>query len=337
MPTLGKITLMQKMNNNDFMAQWDPSQCSDLYGSDMNESALADWVEFNALVTSDRYSWSSLIDAMKDSGVQESRSPRLHTPDGCSDDINVFETVHEIISFRGQYLESSYPFRFDNLDRLVLKDNFSISSSPYILFLTISLLKGWIYPNDNAILKPVADCFEHAVHKAIQSAGFSSSVIGTSSGMGNFKTKLENAAKAIGLSAFADNGTYSRFANDDGVDVIGGYIWRDGRKGEILCLIQAACGKTDNLPNKLYSIHSRNWMDYFAEKSLPYAIIAVPYHLSDDVVERLLVGQDNFTYLDRIRLVHLFGNYPICFNNPNAKSYLTNLMHRGRADLHIDF
>lgn len=292
---------------DEVLAQWSPDLCERNYGPHMIESSLADWVELLALLRAS-VPMSSVIDALRDSGLKdEFQSGRLEAGEEEPSTIYTFPALRERLEYRNLYLGDAYPFRFDSFDRLQY-DSTVDANNPYLLMLLVSLLKGFVVRRDNTVLDPLTKAFEFLTCTCLRNSGLRCEIVGTSSGNGKFEEKLVSVAKSLGLAAYPTAAPRSARANDERVDVVGGNLWHDGRKGNVLLLIQCACGMTDSWINKAHTIPATNWKSYFGEVSPPYCALAVPYDITDRVITSILYGfNDNCTFFDRLRLVKHAG------------------------------
>lgn len=299
--------LGQLLTFDDALAKWSPDLCKKNYGAFMIESSLADWVELLALL---RVSvpMSSVIDALKDSGLDEEyHSERLELGEMEPSSINTFPALRERLDIRQRYLGNAYPFHFDQFDRLQY-DSVTDANNPYLLMLLISLLKGHVFSRDKTVLDPLTKAFEFLTCTCLRNGGLKCEVVGTGNGNGKFEEKLASAAKSLGLAAYPVAASRSARANDERVDVVGGNLWHDGRKGNVLVLIQCACGDTSSWVNKAHTIPAENWRNYFGEVSYPYCALAVPYDITDRAISAIIDGyNDNCTFFDRLRLVKNAG------------------------------
>ena len=305
------------------------NRCLNAYGQDMAASALADWVEFCALHGWSR-PWNAVREMMREAGIPvnlvDSRyDDELVIEDGLFDDAEeraklegdpslvlrtddgYGDSARQMLDVRMRYLGESYPFRFDEYDELVLREEIVVEANAYIKFLRLSILKGWVYPARRKIILPIANLFEQLVAISMRNAGLQAEVIGTSAS-GAFDAKLTCCADALGLSSNPSAIRHSPYAKDEGVDVIGGYLARDHRIGEPIWLIQASCGKSGNAwESKLMHVDPGKWISYLSCRSMPHAFLSLPYHLSTEVVERFLHHSDVRSFFDRLRLTHMAG------------------------------
>ena len=304
--------------------------CEGNYGSNMQASSLADWTEYCAL-KGKVAPWHSVREFMREAGVppviiDQSYGDEAFVNGQLFDDMEERaaldgdaalqmeptggagqDTAHRLICQRAQYLGDSYPFEFDEFNRLRLKERVDIEHNPYIMFLRISILKGWLYPSDKTVLLPITNLFEQLIAASMRCAGLRAAVVGTSKSEG-FDIKLRKSASSIGLDCDPHAVEHSPYAKDEGVDIIGGCIAQDHRIGEPIWLIQAACGKSGNdWENKLMHIDPGKWSRYLCSRSHPYAFLAVPYHLTEQAIEGFMHYGDTRSFLDRLRLVHMAG------------------------------
>lgn len=238
--------------------------------------------------------------------------------------ITLEERVRNLINTRGQYLTDLYPFKFKQ-NVLQLNDDVVLGRNPYILILCISILKGWensIYQNYSLSRRQlgqlnniVTGAFEFVVDAAFKAVGLKSFVIGTAHRDATFFQRLVKAAEVLGLpKPLPKEITKSKYSKDGGVDVVSGYIWNDNHKCERLFLVQAACGQEGEWNHKLRGVRTSRWANYFRLKTEPIALLAVPYQMTDQAVANFLDDRNSETFLDRLRLVKLFGSADYDFN-----------------------
>lgn len=305
----------------------------------MKISSLADWVEFMALAGA--YApWNTVVDSMRESGIREEYQSLM--TGGMSEEQDELEHIDESVKncllARSVYLTDLYPFEFDEWDRLVTKQDFQLDSNPYFILLCISLLQAWKANNDSNILNTVTKLFEFLIDAALKNMGIASSIIGTATSATDFESKLIRAGHELGITTNPTVSTHSRFAQDEGVDVVGGYLWEDGRKGQQLFLIQASCGQESVWKNKMTNINSMQWKNFFLEKTLPVPVIAVPYQMTQDALDHTFLEGGSYTFLDRMRLAHAYSSNGVLSHlSTNGKDFLSKLLEFVSHDLDINY
>ncbi|MFD0705633.1 hypothetical protein ACFQY8_07745 [Alloscardovia venturai] len=296
------------MSFDDFLYNFPADKCQSIYGASMSVSALADWVEFASL-RGYKKPLNSLIDAAIDSGFPNEIEESMVENGRPASSENTYALIDQHLSSRIEYLGDAYPFYRDNFNQLVLRDDIEKQNNPYLVLLLVSLLQGW---KRTQTQPRVTGIFEILVAGAFDKLDFTSAVIGTGEN-GGFASHLKAASQKLGIPLSTLNGTYSVKAKDEGVDVLSGRLWHDDRRGEQLILIQAACGKEDSTPSwedKLNKVANRRdqWRQMLTEITMPIAALAVPYHMTDDSINRTLgrsAGEKFF--VDRLRLTHALG------------------------------
>ena len=324
------------MKLEDFMDRFSVCTCLNNYGADMAESSLADWLEFAAL-RDVRAPWSVVSDSWQDAGLIDVDKSNMI--------VRYYDLALKKIELRKDYLADDYPFKLDQFNCLVVKDNFDIANSLYIDLLLISLLKGFADENNREVLHSITSYFELLTNECLKSwfggndckskSFFKSAVIGTSI-KGNFEKKLEHAANKLGLVAVPTAAPHSKCAKDDGVDIVCGLVWSDGRKTDLLWAVQAACGKSSKWKGKLDSIHSVKWAAYFDERVELRALIAIPYHITDRAINGMVDEIGNRSYLDRMRLVKLSDISQTLSNNNTLNSLRLKVFQLAVSELEID-
>lgn len=296
------------ISTGEFLSRWDPSRCERNYGIHLGESSLADYVEWAAICCC-AVPLQTLFEQMVSSGVpEEICSGWIEPNEEKPDSYPTYEALRKLLETRAKYLGELYPFEIDKFDRMVLKKDTNLRTSSYIRLLGISLLQGWLVRGDGekSLQGMLTKHFEAFVYVACKQLGLRCALMGTSSG-GSFNERLAEASRKIGLAADALRMGRSFRVQDDGVDVIAGRLWLDGRKGEVLLLIQATCAYEDAWRDKLSRVSLSKWRGYFAELARPYAALAVPYQATRISLESVLDEADSRTLFDRLRLVRSMG------------------------------
>lgn len=281
-------------------------------------SSLADWVEWMAVISVSP-SWANIVDVIVDTRDTSLYAPKL-TGGAYSDndEIDVREALRNTVEERIALLDDYYPFVFDERDRFVVRDNYCFSSSAYIPLLEISLLKGWTN-KEQVPYKSYTDLFEWIVAKSFKEAGFDTSLMGTSRAGGQFDERLKRVSAELGIPTYPSNAAHSSRARDEKVDVVAGWFFKDQRKGEAINLIQATCANDCEWEAKLNSIPTSRWQIYFAEKLIPRAYLAIPYHASDENACLLTELDSNCSFVDRIRLVLMLKGEIVFEENDSRK------------------
>lgn len=289
------------MTFDDYLDKFNPAQCESNYGGHMLLSSLADWIEWMTIVSSTP-PWPNVVDAIIDScGTDEYITKLTGGEYSQIDREDLGEDLRSVIEKRRLVLRGYYPFEFDNRERLVLRKNFNLSNSACVVLLQISMLKSWT-STDKVPLNCYTQLFEFVVEDAFKSAGYDSSIIGTSRG-GSFVNNLKRTADELGIVSDSSGVAHSKAAKDEKVDVVAGRFFRDKRKGEAIILIQATCAKDSKWEAKLSNISLSRWRRYFLECLTPTCYLAIPYHASEENATLLTDLDEKRAFLDRIRLV----------------------------------
>lgn len=297
---------MKRISLDGFLDQFDPSKSLDVAGKMMTPSLLLDWVEFMALRTNTR-PWADIVDMISDTLDTRTFVPEVIGGEFSEDDeYPIGETLQDLSRMRQNMLDSAYPFRFGNHDKFETVPGFDLSRSSYVLLLGISLLNVW--GNNFAVLNRCRDLQEFIVAEAFKKEGYASGVMGTGDRGGNFSAKLTKLGNDLNIPVNPDGASYSRQAKDERVDVIAAKPFRDGRKGEVFFLTQVTCGIKTNWSNKLAAIPAPAWQRYLMEEGTePFCYVAVPYHVSKEEASMLVEQMPRGSFLDRIRLIRMWG------------------------------
>lgn len=148
------------MKLEDFMDRFSVCTCLNNYGADMAESSLADWLEFAAL-RDVRAPWSVVSDSWQDAGLIDVDESNMI--------VRYYDLALKKIELRKDYLADDYPFKLDQFNCLVVKDNFDIANSLYIDLLLISLLKGFADENNREVLHSITSYFELLTNECLKS------------------------------------------------------------------------------------------------------------------------------------------------------------------------
>lgn len=314
------------MTHHSLFNDFDLSRCSSNYGEHMLLSSLADLLELQVL-RGVRLPWKSMAEGMREAGVSARVIDDAYVDNDYIEgelESNAFldleedsygqmteqpnETVRSLIGFRMRYLGDWYPFSFDSFGQLTVDSNSLARSCSYCDLLLISLCAGWGYdqPSGKTLGRIASSLFENIVALALKNAGLNAFVMGTSQN-GSFEEKLNQCGTELDLAASIRTIKPPERAKDEGVDVIGGFLWRDRRIGEPVWLIQATCGKSD-WKEKLRGIDNKKWASYLSTRTGALALLAVPFHLTDEVIDRLVPHEGAFAFMDRLRLVKMLGS-----------------------------
>jgi hypothetical protein len=285
------------------------------YGSDARVSSLADALEIQAL-RSPSISLRGLADYIRDSNWTRLLKPRFRGPSEVGSDeddrlpaeieasegfaLEVFDLLRE----REDALGSEYPFRVD-ASKVWLRDGVA-TGHPYLLLLGLTVAHSYglasnFDPTQN-FEDLVAICL---AQKGLVVGGLTSSRRKHTS----FAGALEGVGRACALPATVTNSLYRRSAQDEGVDVVARFDWRDDRPFHWVYIVQATCGKSETWKRKMGEPSPSRWKDFLGQRVQPQAVLAVPHHIPRQTAfyladhfggERLLI--------DRLQLCQFDGD-----------------------------
>jgi hypothetical protein len=213
----------------------------------VHRTKLADWLELNALSSSDgRIGFGTLVSA---SDLSKEDQPEDIAEDDTSDEVLVLSVQSEI-EWRRKLIGADYPFRIDDKGQsMQLSANITATGAAYLLCLFLSHAKDrTIIPKGLApkITNKVRDLFQACA--TVAAGGF---VQGTAISFGWPRPNKSNFLKALhrvyqlfgdGTPVKRPRPAASKAVKDDGIDVI---AWRpsiDGLPGTQYLLGQVASG-----------------------------------------------------------------------------------------------
>jgi len=278
----------------------------DKYGSKGRLGALADYWEVCAIAGL-RLSRSDIGDAVRDNGWANLEVDRLQTPldatelsMGAEQDRSVRTAgrVLDLILQRSNVLGDGYPFALSR-QSLQLKPRYDLRSSHYVALLAMTVVHAWDL--DSGVDPELT--FERYVERALSAFGVPSHGMGTAArDVASFPDRLHAAASALGLRADPDAAIRSRFAQDEGVDVLATLLWRDSRVGQWTWIGQATCAGSEQWKSKINDPSPKQWERFLLESLRPIPFLAVPHHIETREFEYLIERGKGATVLDRLRL-----------------------------------
>ncbi len=283
----------------------------DAYGTHAPHSAIADFLEIQALQHGQSWSLGDVSDQLLDLGFGRRalssyadashllRSAENDTEektgslqDVCHEHANVvFNTLQQ----RKRILSNVYPFEI-NSTRLVFDAEWR--NQPYIQALCLTVIHAWKLESE---FKPT-ETFPTWVAESLRSQGLIATEIpGASNLEGQYSIRVRKAALSLGLPINLEGVLVSRRAQDEGTDVIAVWRHRDERHCQWYCVGQVTCGKSDSWLRKAREVSAGKWKEISGNQIEPGKFLAVPHHVSDEQFEYL--AQDGHVILDRLRVV----------------------------------
>ena len=282
----------------------------DAYGTYARASALADFVELWALHRQPK-SRSDVADYIDDNGwgsiVRETFVISDDTSDSEWDDEDLgpdaeaaVDRVFTQIEARQAYLGSDYPFLFDNESGYLTPTD--ASPCPYLALLALTIAHA--YQIDVGSSAP-HDVFEDTVARALSEAGHTSVNFSKIRGaFSAFTEALKYAAPLLSLRGVSSGTLVSKWAQDEGVDVIAqinsGFS-PDGGIGAWALVGQVTCAMSDSWGQKITEVKEPAWRSRLDTQVPPQPFLAVPHQAEMRHLEKL-VSENNRVVLDRLRL-----------------------------------
>ena len=282
----------------------------DAYGSYARASAIADFLELWALNRQPK-SRSDIADYIGDNGWASKLHETFAAPDDSDDadgededlgtDLEIaVGRVFDQIEARNFFLRGEYPFYFDfDSGRLTPS---GAATSPYLALLALTIAHA--YRLNTASEKPHA-VFEDTVARALNEAGHHSvNFSKMRSAFSNFGDAIKQAATSLSLRVAASEALASKWAWDEGTDVIAqiesGFSAMGGI-GAWTAVGQATCAVSNEWDRKISEVKPPNWERWLDTQVPPQAFLAVPHQAEPRHIEKLVTGNQGVV-LDRLRL-----------------------------------
>ena len=282
----------------------------DAYGTYARASALADFVELWALHRQPK-SRSDVADYIDDNGWGSIVRETFVIPDDTSDsewddeDLGpdaeaAVDRVFTQIEARQAYLGSDYPFLFDNESGYLTPTD--ASPTPYLALLALTIAHAYRIDVGRS---PPHDVFEDTVARALREAGHAAVNFSKIRGAFSvFAEALKNAGPALSLRTVPSGALVSKWAQDEGGDVIAqvhsGFS-PSGGIGAWALVGQVTCAKSDKWTQKITEVKERAWGSWLDTQVPIQSFLAVPHQVETRHLEKLVSG-DGRVVLDRLRL-----------------------------------
>lgn len=286
----------------------------DRYGRYARESALADFLEIAALA-GHKMSREALADYIVDNGWVGRGQELVHGPDPTIDVSRIWMSDSDLIEDEeegGDVLARAvfellrereltlgvprYPFTVDNPAGLTPQ---ATIANAYGFLLCASVAHAWALDttDDPKLL------LEGFVCRALQHFGYLVANPGDWRRAGNFDQRLSEAGRALHLAPTPDAAYRARFAQDEGVDVVG-HLWlNDLRPGRWVVIGQVTCATSDEWTSKFREPGISQWGKLLGLIHEPSRFLALPYHVPSAQFE-LETERGEGVLLDRLRLAH---------------------------------
>ena len=287
------------------------------YGSEARTSATADFFELVAL-TGRILTPEGIADFLGDAAVLLRRDRYTLDVTGQEDDESDMEgrpivvpgddpagpareaarRVLGLLEQRARILGDRYPFSLDNVSFRVLNRR-RAASSAYAALLAIATAHA--YSVDVGIR--VTDAFEDTVARAVRRRIARTSAFGVlRRSHGSFAAALEAVGHDLLLPTTTVGVVLSSAIKDGGADTLSHLDWGDDRKGRWTFVGQVTCARSDAWEGKANEAGRGRWRDLLGDLLAPQAFLAVPHHVEDLMIQRLVQDTQSLV-LDRLRLV----------------------------------
>lgn len=289
----------------------------DVYGSDARHSATADFVELLAL-TGRTVTLAELADFLSDSSVLLRRT-RYSTHLGAADDdaIDLGDSgeaplgadplepsrdaarrVLDVLGQRSRILGSDYPFEVGE-EGVRSKDRKKSRSNPYVALLAVATAHA--YALDVGV--DIEDAFEDTVARAVRTRIPRTAAFGAAKRAGrSFAETLTAIGREIRVPVTTEAVLLSVNTQDGGADTLSHLDWGDDRTGRWTYVGQVTCARSDDWEKKVNEAKRGRWKLLLGNDLRPTAYLAVPHHVEDLTLQRLLQETQSLV-LDRLRLV----------------------------------
>jgi len=303
----------------------------DAYGTYARASALADYLEFRALL-GDPLGRPALEDMIADRWERKANELFVEGtggPDGWQSTTEEAELdpeadlegdptldddaatqlgrrVFDLLSERSRLLEDVYPFDLDD-NSVVVRDGVDNFASMYVAILAVTLAHAYkvAVTDDGGVTIDVKRVLEHTVTRVLHLISPPAVNVGEISRVSGsqFPETIRSAAKAAGLKASPLIATFKKAANEEGVDVLAHLPLGDLRTGVWTFLGQVTCAESDTWEGKIAEPKEALWKARLNTGVDPQCFLAVPHHVEPTHLGHLVAGSKRVV-LDRLRLAH---------------------------------
>ena len=286
----------------------------DSYGNDARVSATADFVEL--LVLGGRsITLADLADFLSDSQVRRLGRTRLEVGPGIFEDDadvedeildgddaqgaarEVARSVLNLLDQRSRLLKDKYPFLIEGGTSISKQPAADVAHDPYVALLALTTAHA--YHIETGV--KVTDAFEETVARAMKARIPRSVPFSTVRRSIGFKPALKHVDSELLLSTTTDGVVLSTAINDGGADTLAHLDWGDTRVGRWTFVGQVTCGRSDSWEVKANQANRGTWHQVLGDILKPNPFLAVPHHV-EDLVLRRLVTDTQVIVLDRLRL-----------------------------------
>lgn len=281
----------------------------DAYGSKIRESAVADFLEAQALLHGRSYSKTELERELDNRDLLLKTKEAYVDLDPARASVREFaERVFVMLQDRKALLGGKYPFATKG-KRVVLE----VQEPRKVFYVgVLSLTLDHAYSLHGEGDKPLPeDTFEELVVSWLRSTNLKAehlaSLVKTFRGLSKpekFRKGVGAVATSFGLETAVNGSILPSGINEDGVDAIACLPMGDSRHGQWVFIGQATCCKSDRWSVKIMEPKSEQWKKLLAETCKPFGFLAVPHHVTEHHLKYLVQNHAYRPVVDRIRLCH---------------------------------
>lgn len=266
----------------------------DVYGNKAPASAVADWLELLAW-----HEQPITLAAAADYFSDTNYGVGILLPGeeyGENEEEELIDWTRTVLNRRIELLGNQYPFEMAD-DKLSLRKGVDAARYPYILLLSITVAHA--YPVETTTRPEYM--FEAVVARCMDSRLRSVDLGNLRRSHQHFHDAVMVAGTTVGLDPTPGAASSVVAAQDEGVDTIGHWDWKDARPGRWTLIGQATCGQTTTWKHKMAEPSSPAWRARLGDPVEPLGFLAVPHHVEDGHLYHL-VENGGRPVIDRIRL-----------------------------------
>lgn len=284
------------------------------YGRYARPGALCDYLEllawaghtFSAEEVADFVRDSEYTGLLRDQIASDLDQGALDTdtPDAGQDLSESVDAAADVVSNtlaefyeRREMLQDGYPYSVGRSSRGIIVRNDGQSHCPYDSLLTLSIAHATRATVTGIELTTL---FEQIVEASFESFGIRTALL--NNGAKDYPSKVQQAARHVGLSVNVANASYRQRTIDDGTDLISNFWSSDARPGGVQLIGQATCAKSDEWRNKMTEPKPAHWSKMMGTGPEPIRYLAVPHHVDSRYRRYLLERENNTDIVDRLRL-----------------------------------
>jgi len=207
--------------------------------------------------------------------------------------------VFASIAERAQNLGKRYPFdaQTTRLTYLGPKD----LAEPYLVLLALTIAHAYALPTGF----DVPHYFEKVLTRALTKRGLTAcNVWEARQSVGNLYDAVRIIGRECAFNVTPEAAVIRTQAQEEGVDVVAHFEWGDTRPAHWAYIFQATCARSDAWPAKLMEPSEDMWRKMLGLYHSPRALLAVPHHVSAEMLAYLAERDSDRMVLDRLRLCY---------------------------------